>query len=348
MLEEAIRHLGRPAVTEVRARAPGDGVEASAFDVPAVLVGLGAVEGRALEGQPPPSRAHRDHVVRDVRRVLPMMPERCRRVLPCRGPVHERGGAERRVAANGGLHPVGSLVAERAPVRRRQIHEQVVGVLPVDDRVAAERLAGLEQLRRAAVRDRGRFERVHHHQGDPPAGHVPLGHDHPEVRRLEGVVAGRASLVVVEEADRPHGHELPMRHGHARHRVSGGHARHHGHVRLEEIAPILHRLTRGHGAVRHRRSRRHPAVLHGLTRGHARMRRLFSTGRRRLRVSGMIRRRRLPGRGAGRRGLRMPRMLGGRWSLHRVPRGRSRLMCRVLRGSAGRGCRRVLTVHAGV
>ena len=46
------------------------------------LFGLGAMEGRALDGEPSPAQAGREDVVGDVRGVLPVMAERRGRVLP--------------------------------------------------------------------------------------------------------------------------------------------------------------------------------------------------------------------------------------------------------------------------
>jgi hypothetical protein len=52
--------------------------------------------------------------------------------------VREGGRAERRLAGQGEIQLDAEVVGERALVVRRELHEQVVRVLPVVERLTAE------------------------------------------------------------------------------------------------------------------------------------------------------------------------------------------------------------------
>ena len=249
VLDEPVRDLRRPAAPKPQLEPPGDGVGRSPVEIPPVFVRLAAVEGRALQSDaaaPPPGR---DHVARDVGGVEPMVREGRRRVLARGGAVHEGDGPERGLAHGRELQP-DRAAADGPPVGRGQVHEEVVRMLPVHERLALERFARLEQLGRATFGEGRGLERVHHHESETTARDVALEHEHVPVAGLDGVVAGRSALVVVLETRDAHGHERPRGHGHARHGVVGGHARHAAHVGLEERRPWRGRWRRRCGRRR--------------------------------------------------------------------------------------------------
>ena len=62
-------------------------------------------------------------------------------------PVHEGGRAERGFAGRRGVDKGRAVFAERMRVARGQLHEQIVRVLPIHERLAVILLAGLKQHR---------------------------------------------------------------------------------------------------------------------------------------------------------------------------------------------------------
>lgn len=90
-----------------------------------------------------------------------MMPERRQRIGRCRDAVRKRNGPERRLARGGGveLHP--EVPRQRTRVERRQLHEQVVRMLPVHERLPTECLAGLQKQRVALSANRPRLRAQH-------------------------------------------------------------------------------------------------------------------------------------------------------------------------------------------
>jgi hypothetical protein len=213
-----------------------------------MFVRLAAVEGRGLQRDAalPPSR--RDHVARDVRGVEPVMPERRGRILARGRAVHERDRPQGRLSHRRELQPDRAR-ADGMAVGRGQVHEKVVRMLVIHQRLAVERLPRLEQLGRAPLGKRRRLQRVHHHEGEAPTREVALEHEHVPVAGFDRLVAGGSALVVELEPRDAHDHERPRGHGHARHGVVCGHARHPAHVGLEEgwTLPVLGETRRGPG-----------------------------------------------------------------------------------------------------
>src|SRR6266536_3720517 len=86
-VKERVRNLRGPARGERKLHPSSGRIDPSAFDVPAMLVRLRAVEYRSFDGDGFPARAERGHVEGDVCRILPVMPEGGRGVLSGGGPV---------------------------------------------------------------------------------------------------------------------------------------------------------------------------------------------------------------------------------------------------------------------
>ena len=130
------------------------------------------------------------------------MGERCGGILERRCPVHERHGAERRLAHRRAGKRQRVPAAERRPPDDRGLHEEVVWMLPIDERQVVERFADLEDLTIAILAERGWLEAQHQRESQPAAPGGPLGHPHPPVLHRELVAAARTSLLVrVEEHD---------------------------------------------------------------------------------------------------------------------------------------------------
>ena len=214
--------------------------------------------------------------------------------------MHEGRWTERRLAGQAEVQEGRTLRAERHAVGSRQLHEQIVRMLAIDEvRRAVRRLAGLEQQRIAALA-LGRVERKHGAQAEPARPERPLAHQHQHALAEGLVVAARAGLLVIDEVDEAMRHERPVAHRlvHARHRRGVGLPRgaraFAGHrVGTEGTLHVHPRVL-----VRRRRFRRRLVVLRHVVPGRAvlvrRVRGGGRRGRRGLR-NGMTRCRGQPG-----------------------------------------------------
>jgi hypothetical protein len=110
--------------------------------------------------------------------------------------------------------------AERDLPGSGHLHEEVVRMLVIDDRLSLEDLAGLEQLAGARASHRRRIEAGHPRQRKRPARGVAVRHQHPPVRRDELRAAARSALIVEHGPHDAVVHELPsLARGHVHVRV---------------------------------------------------------------------------------------------------------------------------------
>src|SRR6185436_16112132 len=84
---------------------------------------------------------------------------------------------------------------ERPVVFSRELHREVVLMLPVVDDFAAALLAGREQIWIAAPANGPRLDADHPAQADVPAPDVPASHPHRPVDAAALVVAATSRLV---------------------------------------------------------------------------------------------------------------------------------------------------------
>ena len=81
--------------------------------------------------------------------------------------MHEGGGAQRRLSGSCRIEFDGEQVADRVPVDRRRLHEEIVRMLPVVKRDAAVALSALEEQRqRLVASERRRLCREHGAKGE--------------------------------------------------------------------------------------------------------------------------------------------------------------------------------------
>src|SRR5258708_18107044 len=158
-------NLDFPAIRRLVPEPARHRIELSEIEVPAVLVRFAAVEHRSLQGPGAMIDRSRHDTEGDVRRVEGVVTERCERIVRCRGTVHEGYRTERRLArrSTGAGQP--RLVGQRRTPDRSQLHEQIVGMLPVDERPAADRLAYLKNLAITSLANGGRVEAQHGNEG---------------------------------------------------------------------------------------------------------------------------------------------------------------------------------------
>ena len=203
------RDLELPAVRRPEPHASRHRVHPSEVEVPSVLVRLAPVEHRRLEHPRAPIDGGGHDAVRDVRRIERVMPERRDRVFRRRRAVHERDRAERRLARGPARQRETGAVVHRDAPDRRQLHEEIVGMLPIDQRSAVERLAYLEDFAVAALADGRGVETQHRRQREVPLAGLPRRHAHPPVRHPELVTSARTALVVEHGVDDAVLHEGP-------------------------------------------------------------------------------------------------------------------------------------------
>ncbi len=144
-LDASVTYLQRPILRRVVRQSQRLGVKRAGLDSVAILVRLPAMEKRALDLEVAAHVAQRHHAVRDVRGIEPVVRDRSFRVVDAREPMHEGGRAERGLSRKPCVNEHRVAFAHGDAVARRHFHEEVVGVLAVDERSAPVRgLSGLQ------------------------------------------------------------------------------------------------------------------------------------------------------------------------------------------------------------
>ena len=208
-LEAATRRLELPFVARSIPDPTRHGIEPTEIEIPTILIGLTAVEHRSLDDERAVIDGGRDDAKRDMCGVERVMTERRGRIVCGGRAVHERHGPECRLANGTTREREASRLRQRHSPDGRQLHEQVVRMLSVDQRMSVDRLAGLQDLAVAILSDRRRVETEHARQRQTSAGHLATRHAHPPVRHDELVAAARASLVIEFSEHDPVLHQLP-------------------------------------------------------------------------------------------------------------------------------------------
>ena len=217
----SIRDLEAGVRRRIDGEATGPGVQRPEVEVPAVLVGLAPMEERALELEKAVVDARGQDSEGDVRRVLPMVTDGWQRIAHRRGPMHECGRTERGFAGRGRVQLDTQGVADRVPVDRRRLHEEIVGMLPIVQRPAAVGLAALQKKRqRLFAAEGGRLRREHASERELSAEQRMRSHAHQPARRCHTTRSAVTPLVVVADGRGVMEHEHPVT-GHEVMRVDG-------------------------------------------------------------------------------------------------------------------------------
>ncbi len=203
------RHLkfpcgGRPKPHTTRHR-----VEAPEIEVPAIVVRFTSVEHRPFDDPGTVVDGGRDEAERDVRRIKRVVRQRSYRVVRGRGSMHERDRSERGLPdrASGQRQP--ARAADRHAPNGRELHEEIVRVLPIDQRSAVDRFADLKDLAITSFPHRRGVEAEHRVERELRRPNLPRQHAHPPVRHREAVATARASLAIEHRGHDPFLHELP-------------------------------------------------------------------------------------------------------------------------------------------
>src|SRR4051794_4356408 len=107
-----------------------------------------------------------------------MVAERSRGQLRGRAAMHERHWTERGLADGRAIELPGDALVERQGVRQRELAEDIVRVLVIDDGQAVVGLAGLKELWESAVRGAERFGGEHLAEEDGALPKLVLLHHH--------------------------------------------------------------------------------------------------------------------------------------------------------------------------
>src|ERR671936_291960 len=83
---------------------------------------------------------------------------------------------------------------DRSAPRCGQLHEEIVWVLTVDERLSVQRFADLKDFPVSAGPDRRRVEAEHSREGDAAVACIAAPHAHPPVGDDELIAAARATL----------------------------------------------------------------------------------------------------------------------------------------------------------
>src|SRR5262249_39556301 len=165
-------------------------------------------------------------------------------------PMHESDRTERRLADRRTDERQPGRVRERESPHRRELHEEIVRMLMVDDRLAVERLARLEELTGALAADGRGLDAGHAWPRKAPLRRIAARHPHPPVRHGELGAAALAALMV----------ELGEHHAVLHERPTG---RRHRHLRVIVRRGVLR--ARGNGDQQYacrNRSRQQAAYTH--------------------------------------------------------------------------------------
>ena len=180
-LQVSVSRRHRPIRIEVRAESAGVRVEPDGIDPPPLLIRLATVENRAFELPVVPEDAGGEHAEADVRGILPVMAERRDRIVHCRRAVHERHRAECRLAGWSDVRRDADAGRERALIHRRQLHPEIMGVLPVMQGLAPVALTALEKQRVTSIGDGRRVEAEHRSRLKAAAEEIAARHQHRPV-----------------------------------------------------------------------------------------------------------------------------------------------------------------------
>ena len=110
--------------------------------------------------------------------------------------MYERDWTECRLANRAASERETGLVSERHPPGGRQLHDQIVRMLPIGDLQTMIRLAHLEDLRVARCPHGERFSRHARRQRERTAWEAPRAHCHQPVLGTELLLAPSAALSV--------------------------------------------------------------------------------------------------------------------------------------------------------
>ena len=146
-----------------------------------MLVGFAGVERRHFRLPPGSRDAGRHETEGNVRRVEPVMGDRRDRIRHRRRTVWKAGRTERRLARKAAVEVPSQLPAERPLVVGGKLHEQIVRVLAVVNRVAFADLAAREKIDAAAVGNGPGLGAEHRTQAETPAAQGPARHQHDPV-----------------------------------------------------------------------------------------------------------------------------------------------------------------------
>src|SRR4051812_36085906 len=147
------RHLGGPIFSWKEPDPAGPAVNSPGIDVPAVFVWFPSVESTCFESELSVTDPGCNHLIRNMRGILPVMGERSLRKFHRRCPMRIGDRTERRVAHRRIADVKKRVLVHRSGVLKVDRHKEIVRVLPVDYGLSERALTRLEQ------------------EGIPPVGH---------------------------------------------------------------------------------------------------------------------------------------------------------------------------------
>ena len=151
------------------------------------------------------------HAVGDVRAVQPMMRDWGLRVVDPRNAVHEGRGAKRRFARQAKIEERRVGLRKPVAVGAGKLHEQVVRVLPINQRSPPVRgFAGRKQ-QRVTVRTHQWVGRQHRAKAEcSVVAERALRHSHDHTRREGLIAAARTALMVIDAEQVGVAHQHPL------------------------------------------------------------------------------------------------------------------------------------------
>ncbi len=123
--------------------------------------------------------------------------------------MREGDRSECRLTHRSGVQLDTQAVRDRAFVDRGQLHEHVVGMLPVVEGLVVAELAGGEEIRVAALAGGHRVGAQHRPQRHLSAEERAPGHPHRPVRRSELLPAAVPAVVEIVDVEAAVQHQLP-------------------------------------------------------------------------------------------------------------------------------------------
>ena len=207
------RRLELPSVCRAIPHTTRNGIERGEIDVPSDFIGLPTIEDGRFDDPRPVVERSRDHAVSDVGRIERVVRQRGKRIFRGRRAVGERDGTESRLARRRACNRQARLARDRCAPNRGELHDQIVRVLPVDQRPSVQRhgFAHLKDLAVSKLARRHQIETEHPVEREPRRPDASGQHAHPPIRHCELIDAARTALMV-EQAERDAVlHELPTR-----------------------------------------------------------------------------------------------------------------------------------------
>src|SRR5882724_3962094 len=160
-LDVTVRNLQRQILCRVPRKTAAIGIKTRAVEIVTVVIRLAPSENAAFDFYITPLQTAGGYAERDVRRVLPVVPNRRVWIVHCRRAMHECWRTESRLTGITKIDVRADIVLEFLREAEREFVEKIVRMLAVVQCLSVPRFTGLKEKRITASAFSQRIE-AHH------------------------------------------------------------------------------------------------------------------------------------------------------------------------------------------